>query len=116
MACFLTPLTLGLAVSLIRRLFKTSNKGKLHLLEVMLLGGSLILMIEHVWHGELAPYPPFLTAMSNPEEYATLINEVTARGSVMAITVTSVWALVVNSNRLLVKLKTLKTTTVISKR
>lgn len=116
MACFLTPLTLGLVISLMRRLFKKISKGKLQFLETMLLGGSLMLIIEHIWRGEIVPYPPFLTAMSNPEEYVTLLNEIAIRGSAMALTVTGVWAFMVNLDKLVVKIKTMKITTLTLKR
>ena len=35
---------------------------KLSWLRNMLLGGSVLLMFEHIWHGEITAWFPFLTA------------------------------------------------------
>ena len=40
---------------------------KISWLMAMLWGGVLLLAFEHFWHGEIVPFPPFLSAMSNPE-------------------------------------------------
>ena len=40
---------------------------KLSWLTWMLTGGAVLLMFEHVWHGEVVPYFPFLTAMYSPD-------------------------------------------------
>ena len=39
---------------------------KLGWLMNMLWGGVILLAIEHMWHGEVVPFPPFLTAMNDP--------------------------------------------------
>jgi len=45
---------------------------KLSYLEMTLWGGSFLLAIEHILHGEVVPYPPFLTAAG---EGADAVNE-----------------------------------------
>ena len=41
---------------------------KLKWLSWMLWGGAALLAFEHIWHGEVVPWFPFLTAMSNPAD------------------------------------------------
>ena len=41
---------------------------KLAYLELTLWGGSVLLAGEHLLHGEVTPYPPFLTAAGEGEE------------------------------------------------
>lgn len=64
---------------------------KLKWLTWMLVGGAILLMFEHVWHGEVVPYPPFLTAMSNPEDTSEMLHEMATVGVTMAVLVTAVW-------------------------
>ena len=64
---------------------------KLKWLNHMLWGGSALLMFEHIWHGEVVPFFPFLTAMSNPEDTAEMLEEMSTVGVSMAVLVTVVW-------------------------
>lgn len=65
---------------------------KLKWLTWMLIGGAILLMFEHVWHGEVVPYPPFLTAMASPEDTSEMLHEMATVGVTMALLVTGVWA------------------------
>lgn len=65
---------------------------KLAWLRNMLLGGSFLLAFEHVWHGEVTPWFPFLTAMRDPGETAAMLREMGTVGVAMALLVTAVWA------------------------
>jgi hypothetical protein len=64
---------------------------KLSYLEMMALGGSFLLAGEHVLHGEVVPYPPFLTAMTNPDDTVSMLNEIGTVGVTMAVCLTLVW-------------------------
>ena len=64
---------------------------KLKWLRNMLWGGSALLAFEHIWHGEVVPYFPFLTAASNPEDAAEMPHEMATVGVLMAVLVTVVW-------------------------
>ena len=64
---------------------------KLSWLFYMLIGGAILLMFEHVWHGEVVPWFPFLTAMNDPEETAEMLHEMATVGSSMAGLITVVW-------------------------
>jgi len=68
---------------------------KLSWLNKLLWGGVLLLALEHVWNGEVVPWPPFLTAMENPAGVAPMLHEMATLGVAMAITVTVVWAIMV---------------------
>ncbi len=74
---------------------KTPFSRKLKWLNNMLWGGSALLMFEHIWHGEVVPYFPFLTAASNPEDAAVMLREMATVGVAMAALVTLVWVGVV---------------------
>ncbi|HBN81137.1 MAG TPA: hypothetical protein DD433_07140, partial [Ruminococcaceae bacterium] len=57
----------------------------------MLWGGVFLLAIEHVWHGEVVPWPPFLTAMNNPADIRPMLMEILTVGGTMVLFVTAVW-------------------------
>ena len=74
---------------------------KVKWLNHMLWGGSALLAFEHVWHGEIVPYFPFLSAVGNPEDLARMLTEMSTTGVTMAALVTLVWGgMVAVSNRL----------------
>ena len=66
---------------------------KLSLLVKMLLSGSFLLMIEHIFHGEIVPFYPFLTAMNDPEDTREMLYEILTLGGSMDVAITAVWAL-----------------------
>lgn len=116
MACFLVPATEALVVTAIElvvkkkestqiKTFDTTGKRrfsdtdstsiplsrKLSWLTYLLWGGAFLLMFEHVWHGEVVPFFPFLTAMSSPGDTAAMLHEMSTIGVTMAILVTVAW-------------------------
>ena len=97
MACFLVPGSEGIVVTLLTKVMSKEKVKSLKLkwLSTMLWGGTILLIIEHIWHGEVVPWPPFLTAMSNPEDTAAMIHEIATHGVLMAAMVTFVWATMV---------------------
>ena len=50
---------------------------------------------EHVWHGEVTPWFPFLTAAQNAEDAAEMLHEMMTSGVAMAILVTLAWVVMV---------------------
>ena len=64
---------------------------KLKWLCYMLFGGSALLAFEHIWHGEVVPWFPFLTAASDPSDAAEMLHEMATVGVCMAALVTMVW-------------------------
>ena len=64
---------------------------KLRWLNIMLWGGSALLCLEHIWHGEVVPFPPFLTAMPDPVARAEMLHEMATAGVLMAVLITAAW-------------------------
>lgn len=112
MACFLVPVGEAIVTTVAQKVMEKKEKEKeadtekavhtgikwsrrLGWLNKMLWGGSLLLAIEHVWHGEVVPWPPFLTAMETTGGLATMLHEMVTVGVAMAVTVTAIWGIVV---------------------
>jgi hypothetical protein len=74
---------------------RISWKTKLSWLNGMLWGGAVLLCLEHVWHGEVVFYPPFLTAMHSPTDTAAMLHEMSTVGVGMAVLVTAVWGVMI---------------------
>ena len=110
MACFLVPAaeaivttvaskvikhkekeSVSLPEDIIKETVRTKFSSKLGWLNNMLWGGSALLAFEHLWHGEIVPYFPFLTAVSNGET-TEMLSEMGSTGVMMAAIVTAVWA------------------------
>ena len=66
---------------------------KLKWLNRLLWGGSGLLAFEHVWHGEITPWFPFLTAAGNPADAAEMLHEMATAGVGMAALCTAVWGI-----------------------
>ena len=64
---------------------------KIKWLSNLLWGGSALLALEHVWHGEIVPFAPFLTAASDPASAAEMLQEMATVGVGMTAAVTAVW-------------------------
>lgn len=100
MACFTAPLAEALVVSAVRASTKGPARStnpflrRLNWLGNMLFGGSFLLAVEHVWHGEVTWRYPFLTAVANGET-AGMLREIATVGVTMAVLVTAVWACMV---------------------
>ncbi len=105
MACFLVPAAEAAIVTIVEKQAEhraesggeknavVSMPQKLRWLRNLLGGGSALLAFEHVWHGEVTPWFPFLTAMSNPADAAEMFHEMSTTGVCMAVLVTAVWGM-----------------------
>ena len=71
--------------------YKVPFSRKLKWLTNLLWGGSALLAFEHIWHGEVVPWVPFLTAAANPADAAEMLHEMATVGVSMAALVTLVW-------------------------
>ena len=104
MACFIVPAAEAAVTTAIQKTIEkkadTSGMGEIALsftrklgwLNKMLWGGSALLLFEHIWHGEVVPFYPFLTAAANPADAALMLREMATSGVAMAAVVTAVWA------------------------
>lgn len=70
----------------------TKWSSKLGYLELMLFSGSFLLAGEHIIHGEVAPYPPFLTAMQSAEDTIEMWQEIGTVGVGMFAILVVAWA------------------------
>jgi len=93
MACFLAPATIAIITTSIRK--KIAPKYHLEWLISMLWGGVIMLAVEHIVHGEVVLYPPFLTAMQNPADISVMLQEIAITGGVMTIAIISVWSIMI---------------------
>ena len=109
MACFLVPATEAVVVAVVKKVKEKSEENagedkvieagtpripfsrKLSWLVWMLVGGAFLLAFEHVWHGEVVPWFPFLSAMSDPGDAAEMFHEMATVGVTMAALITVVW-------------------------
>ena len=98
MACFTVPLATAVVASAAKTALPASAKtnpfvAKLGWLGKMMFGGSFLLAIEHVYHGEVTFTPPFLTALAEgPEAVRNMLHEMATRGVAMTALVTVAWA------------------------
>ena len=101
MACFIVPaleaVVTTIATKVVEKrelkLEKGSFSVKLKRLNGLLWGGSALLAFEHLWHGEIQPFFPFLTAVGNPADMEEMFHEMKTVGVSMAILVTAVWGI-----------------------
>ncbi|MBU3979508.1 hypothetical protein KJ980_03040 [Patescibacteria group bacterium] len=93
MACFLAPATAAIITTSIKK--KIAPKYHLEWLNTMLWGGVIMLAVEHITHGEVVLYPPFLTAMQNPADIPVMLQEIAIIGGAMTITIIAVWTIMI---------------------
>lgn len=93
MACFLAPTAAAIITTSIRK--KIPSKYHLEWLNAMLWGGAVMLAVEHVTHGEIVPFPPFITAMQNPADIPVMLSELATVGGAMTLAIVLVWAVMV---------------------
>ena len=100
MACFLVPTTEAVVTTVIKKIGDKNGSDNMFIkkmgwLNNMLWGGSALLAFEHVWHGEVTPWFPFLTAAADPADAAEMIHEMSTIGVSMAILLTLSWVVMV---------------------
>lgn len=126
MACFLVPGTEAIVVTAVALAMKSSYTKKTQLapagkksakneeekapffhklmwLAKLLWGGVFLLCFEHIWHGEVQPFAPFLTAMADPGETQVMLAEMKSVGGTMAIWITTIWLVMVVVSNVIVK-------------
>ncbi len=108
MACFIIPAAEAVIVAAAAKILEKKEEAviekegfvltepfscKLKRLNRLLCGGSGILIFEHLWHGEIQPSFPFLTAINNPSDIAEMVHEMSTVGVAMSLFVTAVWSI-----------------------
>ena len=93
MACFIAPMSLAIVTTIFRK--KIPENLKIGWLNIMIWGGAIMLAVEHIAHGEIVLYPPFLTAMQNPADIPVMLQEMAIIGGAMTITIVFIWIVMV---------------------
>ena len=108
MACFIAPMSLAIVTTVFRK--KIPEALHIGWLNIMIWGGAIMLAVEHIAHGEIVLYPPFLTAMQTPAEIPVMLQEMAVVGGTMTITIVLIWILmvIVSQKRLLQMKKPIK--------
>ena len=106
MGCFIVPATEAVVTTVVTKVVERKEKkdgaefehanfsSKLKNLNGLLWGGSALLAFEHVWHGEVQPFFPFLTAAESADTLAEMFHEMGTVGVGMAAAVTIAWGVV----------------------
>ena len=117
MACFTVPATEAIVTTIAEKIIKSKEKKmalsgavntnadengvekislstKIGWLNKMLWGGSALLAFEHIWHGEVVPFFPFLTAVKDGNAME-MLHEMATAGVCMALLVTAAWGIMV---------------------
>ena len=100
MACFLVPTTEAIVTTVIKHQADKAGAQNpflrhMNWLNNMLWGGSALLAFEHVWHGEVTPWFPFLTNAANAADASEMLHEMATRGVAMAVLLGVVWVAMV---------------------
>jgi len=115
MACFVVSAVAAIGVGVAKHIVKHNEKKnelqavepkeykfgsevkwstKLSYLELVLWSGSFILAGEHLLHGEVSPYPPFLTAAGEgPEAVKEMLTEMGTVGVTMLVALLVAWGI-----------------------
>ena len=109
MACFVVPAVEAVVVTAVSKIaekrVEKHSDGKLpsggtrtniflkrrKWLTNLLWGGSALLAFEHVWHGEIVPWFPFLSAAYSRKDTMIMLQEMATVGVTMAVVVTMTW-------------------------
>lgn len=123
MACFIVPMTEAIVTSVVTKVVEKKEASteavekvtleshlpwgkKLKWLSNLLWGGSFLLAFEHLWHGEIEPFFPFLTAVKSWEGSLAMLHEMATTGVMMAVAVTLFWVGMVAVSHVVEKSKT----------
>ena len=93
MACFVVPLVQAIATSALRKWGRKDGfvGRNLASLELMLWGGSVMLIVDHVINGELTWRFPFFTALGETGGASVMLREMLTVGVPMSVIITLVW-------------------------
>ena len=113
MGCFVAPLTEAVVVTAAAVIVRQKEKkhrdqsqnlanekkegisSRLFRLSKLLFGGAVLLIFEHIWHGEVVPYFPFFTAATEGDEAVIeMWQEIGTSGVLMAVLCTLVWGVI----------------------
>lgn len=88
MACLIAPTAAAIVMTASRK--KIAPRYHVEWLLALLWGGSIWLMMEHVYHGEVILYPPFFST-----GFHSIISEVLRVGVPMTIAAFALWLMMI---------------------
>ncbi len=88
MACVVVPTAAAMVITVIGK--KVPEKYHMNWLISMMWGGAVMLAVEHIAHGEIVLYPPFLTAGLHE-----VLPEMLKVGVPMTLAIVLIWAVMV---------------------
>ena len=88
MACFLVPTAAAIVTTAVSK--KIPEEYHVNWLNSMLWGGVVMLAVEHITHGEVVPYPPFLAA-----DLREVFPEMMRVGAPMTLVIFSAWMVMI---------------------
>jgi len=95
MACLIAPATAAIVTTVIKK--RVPEKYHLDWLLLMLWGGTVMLIVDHVLNGEIVWYYPFFTA-----GFDAIYREVIAVGIPMTLAIFGIWGVMIfiyNTNK-----------------
>jgi hypothetical protein len=114
MACFVAPATVAVVTTVVRKVVEKREAAsttrpsdapaprvsstwtqRLGWLNLMLWGGTIMLVLDHLLSGELTLQAPFLTALQAPGQVDTVLREILVTGGTMTAAVFVIWAMAV---------------------
>jgi hypothetical protein len=110
MACFLVPVGEAVVTTVIQKVVEKREKKagvekaeitrikwsrRLSWLNKMLWGGSVLLVVDHIWNGEVIFRPPFFTALGTTGGLSIMLREMATLGVAMSAAITAVWGIMV---------------------
>jgi ABC-type uncharacterized transport system permease subunit len=102
-------MALAVITSIIQKTARSlAEKLKLWILNALLCGGVILLAVEHVWHAEVVPWPPFLTAMANPADIPVMLHEMATVGSAMSAVTLVTWGTILTISHYMPKITILR--------
>jgi len=93
MACFVAPAAVVIITTAARK--KIPAKYHLEWLNTMLLGGVIMLIVDHIMSGEIIFQAPFLTAMQSSAQFAVALREIATTGVAMTMAIFAFWMIMV---------------------
>lgn len=90
MACFAAPATAAIVTTVLKK--KIPEKYHADWLFLMLYGGTLMLIFDHIVNGEIVSYYPFFTS-----SWSKITHEIFVTGIPMTIIVFSAWIIMVTT-------------------
>lgn len=88
MACFVVPTAVAIVTTAVGK--KVPENYHINWLNSMLWGGVVMLAVEHIAHGEIVLYPPFLTA-----GLREVLPEMLKVGVPMTLAIVLIWGIMV---------------------